>query len=122
MIGGICDAIRIVAKHYVRAPEEVVRELTAIASRFSRRSSGMTDTNGVRLSQLDAPLVLRRFLSHALIEMGKLARKASPTRRDAVRYATLLAIEILIVAPMRIENLAELDLDVHFGWPPHGKG
>jgi len=114
MIGGIADAIRIVAKHYVQAPEPVVAALTKIASGFDRRSRGMTEKNRARLNQLESPLVLRKFLSHALIEMGKLARKPQITRRDAVRYATLLAIEILIVAPMRVENLAELDLDRHF--------
>jgi integrase len=113
MIGGIADCIRIIAKHYVLAPEPVVRELTAIASRFARRSNGMTERNRARLGQLESPLVLRKFLSHALIEMGKLARKPKITRMDAVRYATLLALEVLIGAPMRIENLAELDLDKH---------
>jgi DNA invertase Pin-like site-specific DNA recombinase len=122
MIGGIADAIRIVAKHYVKAPEPVVRELTEIACRFSRRSDGMTEKNRARLNQLDSPEVRRKFLSHALIEMGKLARKPKITRRDAIRYSILLAIEILIVAPMRIENIAELDVDVHFVWPPHEKG
>jgi hypothetical protein len=122
MIGGIADAIRIVAKHYVQATEPVVRELTAIASRFSRRSRGMTEKTRARLNQLESPLVLRKFLSHALIEMGKLARKPRITRMDAIHYSILLAIEILIVAPMRMENLAELNLDSHFVWPSHGKG
>jgi len=122
MIGGIADGIRIVAKHYVHAPEPVVRELTEIACRFSRRSSGMTEKNRRRLNQLDSPEVRRKFLSHALTEMGKLARKPHITRKDAIRYSILLAIEILIVAPMRIENIAELDLDVHLVWPPHEKG
>ena len=114
MIGGIADAIRIVAKHYVRAPEHVVRELTTISRRFSRRSSGMTERNRDRLAQLKSELALRKFLSYALIEMGKLAKKSRIARADAIRYGKLIAIETLIIAPMRIENVAELDLDVHF--------
>lgn len=118
MIGGIADAIRAVAKHYVKAPAHVVQELTRIAARLNRRRTGMSEKNRRRLAQLDSPLVEQKLLSHALIEMHKLARKNSPTRNDAVRYSKLLAIEILLLAPMRMENLAGLDLDRHFTWPP----
>ena len=122
MIGGIADVIRIIGKHYVEAPAPVVRELTRIASGFSRRSKGMTEKNRARLNQLESPLILRKFLSHALIEMGKLARKSKITRRDAIRYSVVLATEILIVAPMRIDNLAALDLDENFVWSGNAAG
>jgi hypothetical protein len=122
MIGGMADAIRAVAKHYVKVPEEVLRELTRFAGKFNRRRLGMSDKNRMRLAQLDSPLVEQKLLSHALREMQKLARKSNPTRLDAVRYSILLATEILILAPMRIDNLANLDLDRHFAWPPRGFG
>ena len=83
---------------------------------------GMSEKNRRRLAQLDAPGVEQRMVSHALIEMDKLARKKTPTRMDAVRYAKLLAIEILLLAPMRIDNAANLGLDQHFIWPPHRVG
>ena len=122
MIGGIADAIRVVAKHYVQAPAPVVQELSRIAARLRTRRSGMSEKNRRRLAQLDAHGVEQKMVSHALIEMGKLARKKTSTRMDAVRYAKLLAIEILLLAPMRIDNAAKLDLDLHFVWPPHRQG
>ena len=122
MIGGIADTIRAVAKHYVKAPEDVVEKLTGIAGRLNRRRTGMSEKNRHRLAQLNSPLVEQKLLSHPLAEMSKLARKKAPTHADAVRYSQLLAIEILLLAPMRIDNLANLDLDQHFVWPPHGIG
>jgi site-specific recombinase XerD len=122
MIGGIADMIRAAAKHYVHAPEAVVAELTRISGRLSRRRGGMSETNRRRLAQLDSPLVLRQFLLYPQTEMQKLILKQSPTRKDAVRFSVLLAIELLILSPMRIENLAGLDLDRHFVWPPRRRG
>ncbi len=122
MIGGIADAIRAVAKHDVKAPADVQAELSRIARRLNQRRPGMSEKNRRRLAQLDAPQVEQKLLSHALTEMQKLARKNDVTYRDAIRYSKLLAIEILVLAPMRIENLASLDLDQHFAWPPRGTG
>jgi hypothetical protein len=36
-------------------------------------------------------------------------------RRAALQVQTAVAIEILLMAPIRIENLSELDLDRHLG-------
>ena len=122
MIGGIADTVRAAAKHYVKPPADVVQELTRIAAKLNPRRSGMTEKNQTRLDQLNDPLVEQRLVTHALIEMAKLARKTTPTRQDAVRYSVLLACEILLVAPMRIDNAAGLDIDQQFTWPPAGSG
>jgi hypothetical protein len=122
MIGGIAEAARAIAKYYVQAPAEVVKELTRLAARFSKHCTGMCEKNRRRLAQLDAPGVEQRLLSHALAEMHKLAQKKKPSRLEAVRYAVLLGIEILLLAPMRRDNLAELDLGQHFIWPPNRQG
>ncbi|MDA8253372.1 MAG: tyrosine-type recombinase/integrase [Rhodospirillales bacterium] len=122
MIAGIADAVRAAAKHYVKAPSEVVDELTRIANRFRRRQIGMCEKARLRLAQLDDPEVERRLLSHAPRELRKLIDVGEPTRRDAERFSVLLATEILLLAPMRIENLAELHLDRHFIWPSRRGG
>jgi hypothetical protein len=122
MIGGIADSIRILAKHYVQTLPEVLRELTRLANRFKRRSNGMAEKNRQRLGQLHCDTLMYRLLSHSLSEMQKLAKRGRVSRLDAVRYSTLPAIEILINAPMRIGNLAHLDLETHFRWPHRGRG
>jgi integrase len=122
MIGGMADTIRAVAKKYVMAPADVVEELTRISARLNHRQPGMTDKVRTRLGQLGVPEVEQRLLSYPQSEMQKLARKRHPSRADAIRYSVLLAIDILMLAPMRLENLAELDLDRHFIWPARGRG
>ena len=97
-------------------------ELTRIANRLTRRHVGMAAKNRDRLKQVASPAALRRLLRYPPTEMQKLAREPHPTRKDAVRYSVLLAMEILIISPMRMKNVAELDLDQHFVWPERGRG
>jgi integrase len=122
MIGGIADTIRVIAKHYVAADTAVLAELTRIAGRLNRRQPGMSEKARQRLAQLDTPDVERRLLVHSRAELTKLAATKRPVRQDAVRCSVLLAIELCLRAPMRIENLAALDLDRHFVWPPRRNG
>ncbi|MCW3477790.1 tyrosine-type recombinase/integrase [Limobrevibacterium gyesilva] len=49
--------------------------------------------------------------------MKRLLCKGDLTRHDAVEFSLFLALEILIFAPMRVENLASLRLDLHIRLP-----
>lgn len=122
MIHGIADAIRCVAKHYVKPPQKIIDELSRRTATLKPRDRGMSEKARSRLMQVQAPLARKRFLCYALNEMRELAKIDKPTRQDALRFSVLLAIEILFLAPLRIENIAELDLDRHFIWPPGDVG
>ena len=117
MISGMARTLLAIAKHYVQAPPDTVAELRRLAGRFQRHRTGMTEKNHHRLTPLDDPSRLFALLNHPRTEMTLIAQMKHPTRRDAVRYGTLLAIEILILAPMRIGNLAALNIDQHLKLP-----
>ena len=117
MISGMAQTLLAIAKHYVHAPPDTVAEIRRLASRFHRHRTGMTEKNRQRLTPLDDPSRVFTLLNHPRTEMALIARMKRPTRRDAVRYGTLLAIEILILAPMRIGNLAALNIDQHLKLP-----
>lgn len=122
MIGGIADAIRAIAKHHARVAPADLTEITRIAARLNHRPKGIAEKNRARLKQIDSPPARHKLLAYPQMEMHKLSVMQTPGREDAVRYSVLLAIEILIVAPMRASNLAGLDLDRHFTWPPARRG
>jgi hypothetical protein len=77
--------------------------------------NGMTEKNRRRLAPFDDPAVMRRFLNLPMVEMEKLARQ-SVTRRSAAQASYLAVLSILIAAPMRIKNIAALDLERHLRW------
>jgi integrase len=117
MISGLAHTLKVIAKHYVQIEPAALEEITRIAGRLRRRPRGMTEKNQQRLTQLYDPQLLWRFVTFAREEMAKLADQRAPARLDAVRYSTLLAIELLTVAPMRVHNLTGLDLNRHFNRP-----
>jgi len=117
MISGLAHTLNVIAKHYVQAPPPTLMQTGRFARQLRRRPAGMTEKNRQRLKPLLDPRMMGRFLAYPREEMVKLARRRKPSRLDGVRYSTLLAIEILIVAPMRCHNLAALALDRHIRLP-----
>ena len=102
-----------IARHFLKLDEEEIRELRGWARKLQPKRRGLTKKNEDRLRQFRDERVLRglftlpdRILAHEL-------RKA-PDSRSALRIQTALAIAILSVAPLRIENLRSLDRNVHF--------
>jgi integrase len=102
-----------IAKWWVKAPAEQIAALQAIRRQVDPQSTGMTERNRARLRQLDDPENLRR-----LINLPETIRRSMP-RTGPIGYANAhrvqlaLAIGILLVAPMRMKNLAALHLGRH---------
>ena len=122
MIAGIAQTILAIARHYVRLEGASLRVLEDISRRLSRRQRGMTERNRTRLAFAKDRNQLRQLLEAPGTKMAALAQAKHSTRKDAVRFSLWLAVEILILAPMRIGNLAGLHLDQHFRWPRDRKG
>lgn len=102
------------ARHWVNAPEEDVEKLRALSRSITPKTGGMTDKNRTRLRQFDSQAAVQRLIGlpglvfNALPPIGRL----SPAQ--ALRAQLALAVAILILgAPLRIKNLASLQLGVH---------
>jgi site-specific recombinase XerD len=100
------------AQDHIKVPDTQLDELRAIRDELRCRRRGMTDKNRDRLRQFKDPLVLRHFLGlgDQLIE---LAGKAKSEKKAAILMQKALMHEMLLWAPMRIENLVNLHLDRH---------
>lgn len=102
-----------IARHWLKLPEDEIWELKGWAKSLRRQQKGMSRKNEERLRQFREEKVLRALFTLPDKILRGESRKAADSR-SALRVQSALAIAILSVAPMRIENLRSLDRDDHF--------
>jgi integrase len=99
----------------------------AVVKRLELPNQGMSRKNRDRLRPLEDPKRVRTLidLPHRLMDK---ARRGKPTRRSALVAQTAVAIEILLMAPIRLKNLLDLELErslvaagpiLHLVFEPH---
>jgi integrase len=101
-----------VAKHWVRSDTVHLEMLKAICKRLDSDRSGMTEKNKSRLLQLDDPQMLDALINMPQRLVAKASRAKTPFKK-ALLVQTAVSIEILLMVPLRIENLAHLAIDRH---------
>lgn len=108
-----------IAKHHVGVQEEGLRRLKVMRTRVSAYEEGMSEKNRLRLQQFDDQKNARALvcLPDKLILRARQGPELARSASD-VMYAT--AITLLLACPMRMKNLAGLDLDRHIH--PFGRG
>ena len=101
------------ARHWVKVSPEHLAELEACLESLRCRKRGMTEKNLERLRQFDD---LRK--QAALINLPEWlvakARKVTNPKKAALLVQSALAIEIELMAPIRLANLMSLDIQRHF--------
>lgn len=118
---GIGMALLAVARHWVKAAEADIDGLRFLQRRMGSTPSELTEKNRA---------LVRRFEDHrlrtALLALPATLRKQAQTRRMSPgrrlqKMQVAVAIELLLVAPMRLQNLADLQLGRQLQWP-NGRG
>ena len=106
-----------IARHWVKVPPAALEELKAIAKACDPGVVGMTPKNQELLRRFEPRGGKRRLvdLPHRLV--AKLKPGTPLTDRQAVRVQQALLVQLLLVAPMRLRNLVELELDRHLAAP-----
>ena len=102
-----------IAKWWVEAPQDQIKELQAIRRKVDPKETGMTARNRARLRQFDDPQNLRRLVGLPEAILRALPRSEVPGYDQAIRLQSAVAIEVLLTAPMRAKNLASLHLGRH---------
>jgi integrase len=117
--GGVAAGLMAIARHHVRLEPAKLDSLARVARRVSPGRRGLTPKNRARLRQFDDVDNAR-----ALVDLPplliRLAARNPDRRRGAVQAQLAAAIEIELMAPMRIGNLANLDLEIHLVKPGRG--
>jgi len=123
-VGDIAMLLGSVARHHVHAPPETLKAMAAIVSRLQPSRRGMTQVNRSRLRPLDDPAnvqavvqlparLMREAQKAKQPEPRRKSAPARPSRKAALLAQTAVAIEFLLMAPLRLGNLASLDIAQH---------
>ena len=118
-IYGLATAMKAIARHHVKVPQAQLEQLTRICARIKVKNRGLTEKNRRRLRQFDDPFnVSGLLLLPALLES---LAKRTRGRKAAVIMQMAVAIELLTMTPVRIGNLAGLELGVTLFWTRPGR-
>lgn len=111
-VRNILATLQAIAKYHVKAPDETVQMIRRAKTKAGEFQFGMTDKNMERLAQFDDPKNVARLLTlpDHLIQVAKLNPKSS---RAPLRAMQAVAISILLACPLRIRNLAMLNIERH---------
>ena len=102
------------ARHWVKASEADIDTLRALTRSITPKTGGMTDKNRARLRQFDNPVSVQRLIGLPSLVFDALPPQGRLSPTQALRAQSALAVAILILgAPLRIKNLASLQLGVH---------
>jgi integrase len=114
------SSLKAIARHHLRLEQAHLDQMTVIIRRLDIGHRGLTDTNRARLRQLDDPqnTVALLRLPHKLIGI---AARNPRAHAGALQAQTAIAIEILMMAPMRLGNLVRLDIERHLLRPGRDK-
>lgn len=102
-----------VARYWLKADASTLDEMTALAKKLAIKQIGLTQKNRDRLRPFRDPETARRLVCLPQTIRDSLIRSKAPLKRKAMLAQMAVAIEILLFAPIRIKNLAALDIDRH---------
>jgi integrase len=101
-----------IAQHWLQLDQSALELLRRARDRLRCRQKGMTSKNWERLHALCEPARVDRLLALPG-KLARLAKRMNSPRQAALAVQTAVAIEILLTAPIRLGNLARLDLRRH---------
>ena len=102
------------ARHWVKASEADIETLRGLGRSITPKTGGMTDKNRARLRQFDNQSAVHRLIGLPGLVFDNLPPEGRLSPAQALRAQSALGVAILILgAPLRIKNLASLQLGVH---------
>ena len=109
-IAQIAAFLKGVARHWARADDLTLLQMQKVASRLSTGRRGLTAKNRERLRPFDDPQTVALFLCLPRRIRHEVEKDPRAKERKAVAAQMAAAIAILQVAPLRIGNLAKIDM------------
>lgn len=106
-----------IARHRVELSEADLRKLQRLKQRVTPRQSGLTAKNRATLRLFEDERNKERLLMFPIETMEAAFRMSNRAPVKAALLAqTAIAVEILLMMPLRLKNLAGLHLNHHFDW------
>ena len=111
-----------IAKHWVKVGPEQLELLQKLRRNVDPGKKGLTDKSRARLRQFDDPQNVERLVQLPEQIAEDLRGKDRGGVADALRMQSAVALAILLVAPLRVKNLARLNLEYHITRSRPGRG
>ena len=111
-IADVATVLKAVARHHVRVAPDHLERMGGIVRRLATARPGLTETNRNRLRPFDD----RQNIGALLLlpaELMRRARRHPNAQRGAVLAQMAVAIEVLLMAPIRMSNLVNIDVKRH---------
>ena len=118
---GVAGSLIAIAKEWVRVPNDALAALKATRQKLGALPIGLTDKNKNMLRQFNDKRLLQTFVRLPDKLWRNVTVELKTSRRGFIDLQNSLAIDILLVAPLRMENLTALRFDEHIHWP-QGQG
>lgn len=111
----IAGTVLAIARHWVKADPATVSALKQMLRRLTpaEQGPGMTERNRARLRPFNDPAVLGRVLALPGTLRDEVLRRGAPSVSLARQLQTAVALDLLIMIPLRMKNLRSLRLGVH---------
>jgi integrase len=109
----LANQLKAIARHHVGVPGPVLDRLRRMAARVTPPVQGMTDKNRAALRQFQSIDAQRQLVQLPATLFAALPASGPVGKRLAIHLQLALAVEILLVAPMRLGNLCRLELGRH---------
>jgi hypothetical protein len=120
-VGQLAVALKIIGAH-LKVGEEQMATLRDYCRGLAPDNGGISEKREVRLQQFDDPENLLDLLLLPQQIYRKLAGKGKLTLADAVTMAMAVAIELLLMKPMRILTLAGINAETQISRTRPGRG
>lgn len=111
--GHIVTLITAIAKHVVNLDDAQLKPLKALGKRVTPAQDGLSDKNRERLRQFDSEASLMAVLRLPERLLAEARRSKQSQAKVALIMQSAILIELLLMVPMRLENLANLTIGTH---------
>ena len=119
-ITDLAGSLKAIARHHLRTDQTHLNRMAAIIRRLDTGRRGLTEINRARLRPLDDRCNVLALV-HLPAKLMTIASRKQQRRLGAILAQIAVAIEILLMAPLRIGNLVNLDLERNLVRPGRGK-
>ena len=114
-ISSVTATLNPIAKYWVRSSEADLKRLKTLTSKTQHKQSGLTEKNKKRLAQFKDPENIVTLVMLPGDTMLPLEQQKAPLSLSQARtYRNALAVDILLHMPIRLRNLATLNIERHF--------
>ena len=112
-VSKLADSMKAAAKHWVKVDAETLKEMDDVTRRLAVPQLGMTQKNRERLIATNDPEVREKLMSLPwTLQVEVIGGKHGPKHRGVLAQMAV-AIAIQLVAPLRVKNLASLEIGRH---------